>query len=180
MRGKNKFAKESFVSMTEMILPNDTNPLNNLMGGRLMHLMDIAAAISAQRHSNRVVVTASVDNISFNKPISLGNVITLNAQVTRAFTSSMEVFVEVFTEDIPKGTKFKTNEAYLTFVAVDQSGIPIPVPKLQPETKVEKEQYENALQRRELRLVAAGKMDASNSESLKSLLINKPKKSHEK
>ncbi len=175
MKGKFKLAKESFVNMTEMILPNDTNPLNNLMGGRLMHLMDIAGAISAQRHCNRIVVTASVDNISFNRPIALGNVITLNAQVTRAFSSSMEVFVEVFTENIPKGTKFKTNEAYLTFVAVDQSGQPIPVPQLKPETKLEKEQYEEALQRRELRLVAAGKMEVNNTETLKGLLINKSK-----
>ena len=173
MNEKTKLASESFVSMTEMILPNDTNPLNNLMGGRLMHLMDIAAAISAQRHSNRIVVTASVDNISFNRPIPLGNVITLNAQVTRAFSSSMEVFVEVFAEDIPKNTKFKSHEAFLTFVAVDQSGQPIPIPKLIPESIEQKKLYEEALQRRELRLVAAGKLDPNQSQTLKNLLLKK-------
>lgn len=176
MNQKSKLASESFVSMTEMILPNDTNPLNNLMGGRLMHLMDIAAAISAQRHSNRIVVTASVDNISFNKPIALGNVITLNAQVTRAFSSSMEVFVEVISEDIPKGTKFKSHEAFLTFVAVDQSGQPIPVSKLIAENDQQKKLYESALQRRELRLVSAGKLDPSKAETLKNFLSTQTKK----
>ncbi len=173
MNEKNKFAKESFASMTEMILPNDTNPLNNLMGGRLMHLIDIAGAISAQRHSNRIVVTAAVDNLSFNKSIPLGNVITLNAQVTRAFSSSMEVYVEVFSENIPKGTKFKSHEAFLTFVAVDQSGQPIPVPKLTPETQKEVELFEGAQRRRELRLVSAGKLEAKDAQALQDLLIKK-------
>src|SRR6478735_5073714 len=114
-----KTPKESLVTRTELILPNDTNTLNNLMGGRLMHSMDIVGAICAQRHSNSVVVTASADNISFNEPIKLGDVITLNAQVTRAFKSSMEVHIVVWAEDIPKGRKIKTNEAFFTFVAVD-------------------------------------------------------------
>ena len=101
MAKKTKKCSESHVIMTEMVLPNDTNTLNNLMGGRLMHLMDVAAGIAAQRHSNRIVVTASVDNISFAKPIALGNVVTLKAFVTRAFNSSMEVYIEVIAEDIP-------------------------------------------------------------------------------
>src|SRR4051812_47090498 len=101
---KSKLASESLVTMTELILPNDTNTLNNMMGGRMMHLMDIVSAISAQRHSNRIVVTASVDNVSFASPIKLGNVITLNAKVTRAFNSSMEVHIEVWAEDIPSST----------------------------------------------------------------------------
>ena len=120
--------------MTEMVLPNDTNTLNNLMGGRLMHWMDIIAGVSAQRHSNYVVVTASVDNISFSKPIKLGNIVTLNAVVTRAFSTSMEIFIEVFAEDIPKKTKFKSHEAFLTFVALNENGKPVAVPELVPET----------------------------------------------
>ena len=96
--------------MTELVLPNDTNTLNNLMGGRLMHWMDVVSAIAAQKHSNRIVVTASVDNISFSKPIRLGNVVTLRAQVTRSFNSSMEVHIEVWAEDIPNNIKFKVTE----------------------------------------------------------------------
>src|SRR5689334_25431812 len=94
-----KFVKESLTTMNELVLPNDTNTLNNLMGGRMMHLMDIAAAVSAQRHSNRIVVTASVDNVSFREGIKLGSVVTLEAQVTRAFSSSMEVHINVWAED---------------------------------------------------------------------------------
>ncbi|MEP1257784.1 acyl-CoA thioesterase, partial [Algoriphagus sp.] len=113
-----KFAKESAVIMTEMVLPNDTNTLNNLMGGKLMHWMDVVAAIAAQKHSNSIVVTASADNISFQQPIALGNVVTLKAQVTRAFKSSMEVIIEVIAEDIPANKKIITNRAFFTFVAV--------------------------------------------------------------
>src|SRR4030095_17249190 len=101
MSQKKKFPSESAVSMTELVLPNDTNTLNNLMGGRLMHWMDIVSAIAAQKHSNRIVVTASVDNISFRHPIQLGNVVTLKARVTRAFTSSMYVSINIDAEDIP-------------------------------------------------------------------------------
>jgi acyl-CoA hydrolase len=112
MAKKKKLVKESFVTMTELVLPNDTNTLNNLMGGRLMHWMDIAAAISAQKHSNRIVVTASVDNISFDKPHALGNVVTIEAQVSRAFNSSMEVFLKVYAENIPAGTRTQTHSAF--------------------------------------------------------------------
>ena len=110
-----KFAKNSVTIMTEMVLPNDTNTLNNLMGGRLMHWMDIVAAIAAQKHCNRIVVTASADNISFKQPINLGNVVTLRSQVTRAFNSSMEVFIEVTAEDIPASKKIMTHRAFFTF-----------------------------------------------------------------
>lgn len=164
-----KKPSESKVTMTEMVMPNDTNVLNNLMGGRLMHFMDIVAAISAQRHSNRVVVTASVDNVSFGKPISLGSVITLTATVTRAFNSSMEVHIIVEAEDIPKGEKFVSNEAFLTFVAVDQLGQPIEVAKIDPQTKEEIELYEGALRRRQLRLVLAGKLSPNDAKELKSI-----------
>ncbi|WP_324678919.1 acyl-CoA thioesterase [Hymenobacter sp. GOD-10R] len=166
---KQKPVKDSFVIMTELVLPNDTNTLNNLMGGRMMHLMDIAAAISAQRHSNRIVVTASVDNVSFQAGIRLGNVITLQAQVTRAFSSSMEVHIEVWSEDVPNGTKFKSNEAFFTFVAVDQSGRPIDVPEATPETPDEISLYEGALRRRQLRLVLAGRLHPRDANELKAL-----------
>ena len=166
---KSKSAKESYSTMTELVLPNDTNTLNNLMGGRMMHLMDIVSAIASQRHSNRVVVTASVDNVSFTHPIKLGNIITLIAKVTRAFNSSMEVHIEVFTEDLSTGQKLKSNEAFFTFVAVDQIGHPIDVPELIPETEKEKELYEGALRRRQLRLVLAGRMKAEDATELKSM-----------
>ena len=133
---KQKPVSDSFVIMTELVLPNDTNTLNNLMGGRMMHLMDIAAAISAQKHSNRIVVTASVDNVSFRDSIKLGNVVTLQAQVTRAFSSSMEVHIDVWAEDIPSGTKMKTNEAFFTFVASRAGPLmwPKPYPKPRPKS----------------------------------------------
>ena len=166
---KPKNCKESLVTMTELVLPNDTNTLNNLMGGRLMHWMDIASAVAAQKHSNRVVVTASVDNISFSKPINFGNVVTLQAFVTRAFSSSMEVFIKVTAEDIPSGIKIETNTAFFTFVAVDQTGRPIDVPAAQPETDFEKELYEGALRRRQLRLVLGKRMKPEDAKELKSI-----------
>lgn len=155
--------------MTEMVLPNDTNTLNNLMGGRLMHWMDISAAIAAQKHCNSIVVTASADSISFSQPINLGNVITLRSQVTRAFNSSMEVFIEVTAEDIPAGKKIMTHRAYFTFVAVDHNSKPSEVPELVPETPEEIEQYEGALRRRQLRLVLAKRMNPEDAVELKSI-----------
>ncbi|RED95613.1 acyl-CoA thioesterase [Marinoscillum furvescens] len=169
MAKKIKTCKDSFVTMTEMVLPNDTNTLNNLMGGRLMHWMDIVSAIAAQRHSNRIVVTASVDNISFSKAIQLGNVVTLNAFVTRAFSSSMEVYIEVTAEDIPSSKKIETNSAFFTFVAVDQTGRPIDVPEVKPETEFEKELYAGALRRRQLRLVLGKRMKPEDATELKEI-----------
>jgi acyl-CoA hydrolase len=166
---KQKSVKSSFTTMTELVLPNDTNTLNNLMGGRMMHWLDIVSAISAQKHSNRIVVTASVDNVSFKNSIKLGNVVTLEAQVTRAFSSSIEVHVNVYAEDIPSGTKVKSNEAFLTFVAVDQLGNPIDVPEALPETEEEKRLYDGALRRRQLRLVLAGRMKPEDAVELKSI-----------
>lgn len=160
---------DSEVIMTEMVLPNDTNTLNNLMGGRLLHWMDICAAISAQKHSNRIVVTASVDNVSFTEPIRLGNIVTMHAKVTRAFNSSMEVYLEVWAEDIPAGIRVSTNKAFYTFVAVDQNGRPIEVPPLQVETDTEIELYAGALRRRQLRLVLAGRLKPSEAVELKAL-----------
>lgn len=166
---KTKFPRESFVSMTELVLPNDTNTLNNLMGGRLMHWMDIVSAISAQRHSNCMVVTASVDNISFKHPIHLGNVVTLKANVTRAFNTSMEVRIHVEAEDIPSGKKIDSNSAYFTFVALDRSGNRIEVPQIEPETPDEVAQFESALRRRQLRLILANRMNPQDANELKSI-----------
>ena len=166
-----KFARESSVIMTEIVLPNDTNTLNNLMGGRLMHFLDIAAAIAAQRHSGRIVVTASVDNISFSEPIALGNVVTIKAGVTRAFNSSMEVYLEVISENIPAGKKQSTNRAFFTFVAVDQLGNPIGVPELVPETPEELELYAGALRRRQLRLLLAKRIKPDEAPELRSLFF---------
>ena len=169
MARKKKTPKESFVSMTELVLPNDTNTLNNLMGGRLMHWMDIVSAIAAQKHCNRIVVTASVDNISFREPIRLGDVVTLKARVTRAFSSSVEVRIDVSAENIPSGTRIESNSAYFTFVAVDQSGRPIDVPEVEPETDEERELFNGALRRRQLRLILGGRMKPHEAIELKSI-----------
>lgn len=172
MHGKSKPANGSFTIMNELVLPNDTNTLNNLMGGRLLHWMDIAAAIAAQKHCNRIVVTASVDNVSFSEPIKLGDVVTLEAKVTRAFSTSIEVHLNVWAENIPSGSKVKSNEAYYTFVAVDQSGRPIPVPGVIAETEDEKRLYDGALRRRQLRLILGGKMKPDDAQELKALFVH--------
>ena len=169
MAKKRKKSSDSVVTMTELVLPNDTNTLNKLMGGRLMHWMDIVSAIAAQKHSNRIVVTASADNISFKHPINLGDVVTLEAKVTRAFSSSMEVYIEVYAENIPANKKFKSHSAFFTFVAVDQLGQPIDVPELIPETDEEKEMFAGALRRRQLRLVLAKRMKPEDATELKSI-----------
>jgi acyl-CoA hydrolase len=168
---KGKTPKESHTIMNELVLPNDTNTLNNLMGGRLLHWMDIAAAISAQKHCNRIVVTASVDNVSFKHPIKLGDVITIEAKVSRAFSTSLEVRLDVWAENIPSGSRIKSNEAYYTFVALDQNGRTIPIPELLPETVEETELFNGALRRRQLRLILAGKMKADDATELKALFF---------
>jgi acyl-CoA hydrolase len=129
---KAKKVSESLTVMTEIVLPNDTNTLGNLMGGKLLHWMDICSAISAHRHCKRVVVTASVNNVSFSNPIKLGSVVTLQSKVSRSFNSSMEVFIDVWIEDPVTGERLKCNEAIYTFVAVDQNGAPLPVPEAIP------------------------------------------------
>jgi acyl-CoA hydrolase len=166
-----KTPSQSFTVMNELVLPNDTNTLNNLMGGRLLHWMDIASAITAQKHSNRIVVTASVDSVSFNESIALGDVVTLTAKVSRSFRTSMEVFIEVWSENIPKGTRVKCNEAYYTFVAVDGHGRPINVPELKPETEDEVKRFDGALRRRQLRLILAGRMKPDDATELKALFF---------
>lgn len=157
--------------MTEMVLPNDTNTLGNLMGGRLLHLMDIVSAISAAKHCNRVVVTASVDFVDFKSAIRLGEILELQAKVTRAFTTSMEVRIDVWAESLQSGDRRKSNVAYYTFVAVDQTGNPIPVAQVEPETDEEKELYESAIRRRELRLVSAGRMKPEDAVHLKKIFL---------
>ena len=163
---------ESLVRMTELVMPNDTNPLHNLMGGRMMHWMDVVAAISAGRHSNAVVVTASVDNVSFGEPIKLGDVVTLEAQVTRAFRTSMEVHINVWAEDIPQGKKVKSNEAFLTFVALGADGRPLEAPDAVPTTAEDQRLFEGALRRRQLRLVLANRMKAHDAVELKSIFFD--------
>jgi len=162
---------ESLTMMTEIVLPNDTNVFGNLMGGRLMYWMDIAAAIAAQKHCNAPVVTASVDNISFESPIKLGNTVHIQANVTRAFTTSMEVHIKVWGEDHIQQYKYKSNEAYYTFVALDASTRPKPVPQLVPESEDEKRLFEGALRRRQLRLILGGKMKPDDALELKALFI---------
>jgi len=168
---KPKTPKESLAILTEIVLPNDTNTLGNLMGGRLLHWMDIASAIAAHRHCGRVVVTASVNNVSFNQPIKLGEIVTMHAKISRAFTSSMEVFIDVWVENNQTGEKKKCNEAIYTFVAVDQLGNPINVPQLIPETEEEKRRFAEALRRKQLSLILAGKMKPEDATELKAIFF---------
>ena len=166
---KSKTAKESFALTTKIVLPNDTNVLGNLFGGRLLAWMDEIASVSAHRHCKRVVVTASVNNVSFNKPIRLGDFVIIESKVSRAFSTSMEVFVDVYVEDQLTGIRTKSNEAIYTFVAVDQNASPIEVPALTPESEEEKKRYTSALRRRELSLILAGKMKPDAAPELKAL-----------
>ncbi len=166
-----KRVSESKTIMTEMVMPNDTNPMGNLMGGNLMKWMDIVAAICAGKHCNAQVVTVSVDHVSFQKPISKGDIVTLEACVTRAFTSSVEIFVEVFAADMKAGNPRRCNHAYLTFVALDdETGQPRPVPAVIPLSSEEQKQYEEAARRRELRLILSGKMKPEDATELRTLL----------
>lgn len=169
MSEESKKASETCTIMTEMVLPNDTNALNNLRGGKILHWMDIATAISAQKLANRYVVTASVDHVSFLNPIKLGDVVTIVAKVTRTFNTSIETYVEVTAENLPGRTKYKCNDAYYTFVALDSNKRPVRAPRVEPETDEEKRLFETALKRRQLRLVLAGRMKPSEANELKSL-----------
>lgn len=152
MQGK-KSVKDSQVTMIELVLPNDTNVMNNLLGGRLMHWMDIATAIAASKHCNRIAVTAAVDKLTFHTPIKLGEVVTLKASVNRAFKTSMEVGVRVEAEDLETGEIKHANSAYFTFVGVDKiTGKKVQVPPILPETEDEKRRFDEALERRNQRL----------------------------
>jgi acyl-CoA hydrolase len=166
-----KTAAASLIIMTEIVLPNDTNVFGNLMGGRLMYWMDIAAALSAQKHCNATVVTASVDNISFENPIELGNAVHIEARVTRAFNTSMEVHLKVWGESLLRQFKYKSNEAYYTFVALDADRKRKPVPELVPETEEEKKLFDGALRRRQLRLILGGKLKPDDATELRALFV---------
>ena len=164
-----KNPKESRTVQTEIVLPNDTNNLNNLMGGRLLHWMDIVAAICAQRHCGRTCVTAAVNNVSFGHPIPKASIVTLEANISRSFSSSMEIIIDVWTEDTQSGSRTKCNEAIYTFVAVDNMGKPAKVPEVNPESDEEKKRFDAALRRRQLSLILAGKMKAEQASELKAL-----------
>ena len=166
---KNKTPAESKAILTEIILPNDTNNLDNLMGGRLLYWMDITASITAQRHCNRTSVTASVNNVSFNQPIPRGSIVTIEGKISRSFNSSMEIFLDVWAEDSLSGEKTKCNEAIYTFVAVNNMGRPVKVPGVSAETELEKTRYDGALRRRQLALILSGKMKAADATELKAL-----------
>ncbi len=147
-----KTVSASRVRMNELVMPNDTNPLGNLMGGRLMQWMDVCSAISAQRHCNRNVVTVAADSIEFKNAIQLGEVVVIEGEVTRTFTSSMEIAMEVWAENLRTGERRLCTTSFYTFVAVDADGQTVPVPQIIPETDFEKERYEQAEKRREMRL----------------------------
>ena len=164
-----KTPKDSCTIITDLVLPSETNPLGNMFGGELLARMDRAASIAARRHSRRIVVTASVNHVAFNRVIPLGSVVTVEARVSRAFTSSMEIFLDVWIEDRESGHRSKANEAIYTFVAVDDTNNRVPVPALKPESNLEKERYAAALRRRQLSLLLAGKMKPEQASELKAL-----------
>ena len=170
MEGKK--ASESFTIMNEIVLPNDTNVFGNLMGGRLMYWMDIAAGIAAVKHCNAPCMTASVDNLSFKNPIKLGNVVHIEANITRAFNTSMEIHLKVWGEDNLHQYRYESNEAYFTYVALDPNNKPRPVPPVIPETEDEKLLYEGALRRRQVRLILGGKMRPDDANELKALFVS--------
>lgn len=147
-----KKVSESLLIMTELVLPNHTNQLGNLLGGQLMHWIDICAALCASKHNQRVCVTASVDRIDFHHPVKLGDAVTLVASVNRVFNTSMEIGVKVYAETFKEGKKVHTNTAYLTFVGVDENGKPVKAIEAVPESEDEKRRYEEALNRRDWRL----------------------------
>ena len=166
-----KHPSESLTILTDLVLPSETNPLNNLFGGELLARMDRAASIAARRHSRRIVVTASVNHVAFNRAVPIGSVVTIEAKISRSFKSSMEIYIDVWIEDRESGQRNKANEGIYTFVAVDDTGRPVEVAPIIPETELEKQRYEAALRRKQLSLVLAGKMKPSEATELKALFI---------
>ena len=166
---KSKNPSQSLTIMTNIVLPNETNALNNMFGGELLARMDRASAISAARHSESQVVTASVNFVSFNIPIPLGAVVTLEAKVSRAFKTSMEIFVDVWIDNPIEQSRTKANEGIYTFVAVDENMKPKPIPELLPETAIEKERFEAALRRKQLSLLLAKRIQPEEATELKKL-----------
>ncbi|HRR56140.1 MAG TPA: acyl-CoA thioesterase [Acidobacteriota bacterium] len=149
-----KRVSESRTTMTQLALPNDANTHGSVLGGRVMHLMDLTAAIAASRHCRRPVVTVSVDSVRFHYPVHVGEVMLIEAVVTRAFRTSLEIQVAVESENLRTGLRQRTTSAFLTFVALNDSGEPTAVPPLEPETEEEKRRFEAALERRARRLAA--------------------------
>ena len=166
---QSKTPQQSLTIYTDMVLPSETNPIGNMFGGELLARMDRAASIAARRHSRRIVVTASVNHVAFKKMIPLGSLVTVEAKVSRAFSSSMEVYMDVFIEDRESGERSLSNEAIYTFVAVDEMGNPVRVPEIVPETELEIKRFEAALRRKQLSLVLAGKMKPKDATELKAL-----------
>ncbi len=166
-----KRPSDSRTIMTDMVLPSETNPLNNLFGGELLARMDRAASIAARRHSRRITVTASVNHVAFNRSVPLGSVVTVEAAISRTFRTSMEVYIDVWMEDRISGERAKANEAIYTFVAVDETGKPTEVPGLTPETPLEKERFDGALRRKQLSLVLAGKLQPAEATELRALFM---------
>ena len=167
-----KSPSESLTVLTDLVLPGETNYLDNLFGGELLARMDRACSIAARRHSRRIVVTASVNHVAFTKTVPVGSVVTIEAKVSRAFKSSMEIYIDVWIEDRQSGNKTKVNEGIYTFVAVDETGKPVEIPQITPETELEKERYEGALRRKQLSLVLAGKMNPNDATELKALFTS--------
>jgi acyl-CoA hydrolase len=159
----------SYSETTHMVLPNDTNMMGNLFGGQLLKWLDMSCAISAHRHCKHITVTAAVNNVSFDVPIKLGDMVTIKAHVSRTFSTSMEVWADVWTENQFTGEKIKCNSAIYTFVALGADGRPVPVPPVVPVTDEEKVRYAGALRRRQLRLILAGKMKPEEANELKAL-----------
>jgi acyl-CoA hydrolase len=168
---ESRTAFQSKTIMTDLVLPSETNPINNLFGGELLARMDRAASIAARRHSRRIVVTAAVNHVAFNRSVPVGSVVTIEAKVSRSFSTSMEVFLDVWIEDRESGECVKANEAIYTFVAVDETGRPVKVPELVPETALETERFAAALRRKQLSLVVAGKMKPEDATELRALFL---------
>lgn len=161
----------SYAETTNMVLPNDANSLGNLFGGQLLKWLDMTCAISAFRHTNSNSVTAAVNNVSFDVPIKLGDLVTIKAHVSRTFNTSMEVWADVWTEDQKTGKRTKCNSAIYTFVAVGDDGKPKKVAPVIPVTDEEQERYDGALRRRQLRLILAGKMKPEEADELRALFV---------
>jgi acyl-CoA hydrolase len=163
------FPSDTLTIMNEMVLPNDTNPLHNLRGGRLLHWMDICGAMSAQKLARAVCVTAAVDNVAFNAPIRLGDVVSIQSKVVRSFNSSMEVYVEVFCEDLKQGTRLRSNEAFYTFVVLPREGErkPPALAEISPVTDEEKLLFDRSLVRKQYKLLSAGKITLEEAPQLR-------------
>jgi len=166
---ESKHPKDSKTTMTDSVLPSETNAIHTLFGGELLARMDRAASIAAQRHSGKIVVTASVNHVAFKHPVPLGSIVTVEAKVSRAFKSSMEVYIDVWVDNKASKGSIKVNEAIYTFVAVDKTGTPVIIPQLVPQTDEEIKRFEGALRRKQLSLVLAGKMKAQDATELKAL-----------